>query len=124
MPGQLQHYISQTNGNFSNPEFNGYIDSDNLSERFERNIPLHLEPGKAHYEALDLTEYLSKGSEDKRGEFLPTVRGYKPTKEETNNEEVVDENAEAITQNPEKFFDKRIILVNDLGANSQKSIWQ
>lgn len=121
LPGQLQHLISQTNGNFSNPEFNGYIDSDNLSERFERNIPLHLEPGKAHYEALDLTEYLSKGSEDKRGVFLLTVRGYKPTKEETNNEKV-DENAEAITQNPENFVDKRLILVTDLGLIAKKEL--
>ena len=98
LPGQLQHLITQSNGAFSSPQFSGTIDADNLTERFERNIPLQLEPGKAHYEALDLSEYLGKtdtgktetgktqvtkkgkaiNTADKRGIFLLMVRGYKP----------------------------------------------
>ncbi|MBC7755452.1 MAG: alpha-2-macroglobulin [Bdellovibrio sp.] len=87
LPGQLQHLISQSNGTFSSPEFTGTIDADNLTERFEKSIPLQLEPGKAHYEALDLSEYLGKTetgktsinkAQDKRGIFLLTVHGYKP----------------------------------------------
>ncbi len=87
LPGQLQHLISQSNGAFSSPAFSGTIDADNLTERFEKSIPLQLKPGKAHYEALDLSEYLGKTesgksgankNQDKRGIFLLTVHGYKP----------------------------------------------
>jgi uncharacterized protein YfaS (alpha-2-macroglobulin family) len=125
LPGQLQHLITQTSGNFSDPSFNYYIDGDNLSERFEKNIPLNLEAGKAHYEALDLSEYLSKG-EEKRGVFLLTVRGYKPQKEaNADGSEPVDDGANynpAETQNPESFVDKRLILVTDLGLIAKKEL--
>jgi alpha-2-macroglobulin len=96
LPGQLQHLISQSNGTFSSPEFSGTIDADNLTERFEKSIPLQLEPGKAHYEALDLSEYLGKTetgktsankAQDKRGIFLLTVHGYKPKTEAENQAE-------------------------------------
>jgi uncharacterized protein YfaS (alpha-2-macroglobulin family) len=131
LPGQLQHLITQTSGNFSNPSFNYSIDGDNLSERFEKNIPLHLEAGKAHYEALDLSEYLSKGegldtNQNKRGVFLLTVRGYKPKKEanafggeQTNNGNNYNPTE---TQNPESFVDKRLILVTDLGLIAKKEL--
>ena len=133
LPSQLQHLISQTNGRFSDASFNyGSIDADNLSERFEKNIPLRLTPGKAHYEALDLSEYLSKGeglnnSQDKRGVFLLTMRGYKPTKtvaSDNANEETADnnENNASSTQNPEQFVDKRLILVTDLGLLAKKEL--
>jgi alpha-2-macroglobulin len=137
LPGQLQHLISQTNGRFSDPSFNyGSIDADNLSERFEKNIPLRLTPGKAHYEALDLSDYLSKGeglnnSQDKRGVFLLTMRGYKPSKtvagdnaNVNTNEETADsnENDASSTQNPEQFVDKRLILVTDLGLIAKKEL--
>ncbi len=137
LPGQLQHLISQRKGNFSDPSFNyGSVDADNLSERFEKNIPLQLVPGKAHYEALDLSEYLSKGeglnnNQDKRGVFLLTVRGYKPTEnasgehaDANTNEAFSDshENEASGTQNPEQFVDKRIILVTDLGLIAKKEL--
>ena len=77
LPGQLQHVISQNGGTFTNPSYNTSINVDNLSERFVKSFPLQLAPGKAHYEALDLSEYLSKG-EQKRGVFMLTVHGYQP----------------------------------------------
>jgi len=131
LPGQLQHLITQTNSSFSDPSFNYYIDGDNLSERFEKNIPLNLEAGKAHYEALDLSEYLSKSegldnSQNKRGVFLLTVRGYKPQKEAiADGRESTDDGSNynpAETQNPESFVDKRLILVTDLGLIAKKEL--
>ena len=149
LPGQLQHLITQSKGAFSSPQFSGTIDSDNLTERFERNIPLQLEPGKAHYEALNLSEYLGKSSanktQDKRGIFLLTVHGYKPittTEASTDNASgdasVQDDEAyngepnnanqatpDADTQsvaNPENFSDKRLILVTDLGLIAKKEL--
>ena len=121
LPGQLQHLITQTSGDFSSPSFNGYIDSDNLTERFDKNIPLNLEAGKAHYEALDLSEYLSKG-EEKRGVFLLTVHGYKPEKvANADGSEATGDNP-STSQNPEEFVDKRLILVTDLGLIAKKEL--
>lgn len=131
LPGQLQHLITQSSGNFSDPSFNYYLDADNLSERFEKNIPLHLEAGKAHYEALDLSDYLSKGEgldsiQNKRGVFLLTVRGYKPKKEaNVDSGEQADESSDynpSENQNPEAFVDKRLILVTDLGLIAKKEL--
>lgn len=120
LPGQLQHLITQSSNPFGGPQFNGYIDGDNLSERFERNIPLNLIAGKAHYEALDLSDYLSKDG-DKRGVFLLTVRGYQPPKE--NNGDTQTEVANpSYAQNPESFEDKRLILVTDLGLIAKKEL--
>ena len=76
LPGQLQHLVSQSSGNFSKPEFYGSFGPDNLAERFERKVPLpNLKHGRAHYEAVDLSEYLKKDGEDKRGIFLLTRAG-------------------------------------------------
>ncbi len=148
LPGQLQHLITQSNGAFSSPEFSGTIDADNLTERFEKSIPLQLEPGKAHYEALDLSEYLGKTgtnkAQDKRGIFLLTVHGYKPKTAEEKQAEANTGNAsgdateqndevyngdqtmpDADTQtvaNPENFSDKRLILVTDLGLIAKKEL--
>ncbi len=131
LPGQLQHLITQTSGSFSNPSFYYSIDGDNLSERFEKNIPLHLEAGEAHYEALDLSEYLSKTegldkNQNKRGVFLLTVRGYKPKKEaNADGSEQTDDGSDynpSENQNPEAFVDKRLILVTDLGLIAKKEL--
>lgn len=81
LPGQLQHLISQTKGGFANPSFEGTFGQDNLTERFEKKIKLNTAPGKPHYEAIDLGEYLN-GSADRKGVFLLTVRGYDPKKDE------------------------------------------
>ena len=46
LPAQLQHLVSQSGGDFSNPQFGGSVGPDNLAERFEKKIPLGLKPGK------------------------------------------------------------------------------
>jgi alpha-2-macroglobulin len=78
-PSQLQHLVSQTQGNFSNPDFINSFGADNIAERFERKLPLPaLQRGKPHYESIDLADYLVKGDEPKRGLFLLKVQGYDP----------------------------------------------
>lgn len=118
LPGQLQHLVTQSNSSFKDLSFNNYyLDSDNLTERFERKIPLQLAPGKAHYEALDLSDYLSKDG-DKRGVFLLTVKAYQPSTE-------VDESGNPIpayVQNSENLVDKRLILVTDLGLIAKREL--
>ena len=77
LPAQLQHLITQSEGNFDKPQFLGSFGMENLAERFEKKIPLpRLKQGKAHYEALNLGDYLKKDGADKRGIFLLRVKSY------------------------------------------------
>lgn len=83
LPSQLQHLVSQASGNFADPQFYGSFGPDNLTERFERKAPLpNLEKGRAHYEAVDMGEYLKGDGAERRGVFLLTVTGYDPKAEE------------------------------------------
>jgi alpha-2-macroglobulin len=84
LPNQLQHLVSQSYGDFAKPEFSDMarLGPDNLSERFERKLALpNLEPGRPHYEAVDLGEYLQAGA-GRRGVFLLTVSSYDPAAEQ------------------------------------------
>ncbi len=83
LPDQLQHLVSQSDGDFSNPSFSGSFGADNLVERFERKIPLgSLAHGQIEYEPIDLGAYLKGEGAEKRGLFLLTVQGYDPEAEE------------------------------------------
>jgi alpha-2-macroglobulin len=79
LPDQLQHLVSQSDGDFSNPVFSGSFGPDNLVERFERKVSLGtLAHGQSHYEPIDLGEYLKGDGTEKHGLFLLTVQGYDP----------------------------------------------
>ena len=83
LPAQLQHLVSQSNGSFAQPQFDGSFGPDNLTERFERKVPLQdLKAGQAHYEAVDLADYLKGDGAERRGVFLLTVSSYDPRAEE------------------------------------------
>ena len=139
LPAQLQHLVTQSEGNFDKPQFIGAFGMDNLAERFEKKIPLpRLKQGKAHYEALSLGDYLKKDGTDKRGIFLLRVQGYnpkldrQPVKQEA--QEPVDPDAgeadggdgEAGHREdqiePSEREDFRLILVTDLGILVKRSL--
>ncbi|MBT9458110.1 MAG: alpha-2-macroglobulin [Burkholderiaceae bacterium] len=137
-PSQLQHLVSQAQGSFTNPEFYGSFGPDNMTERFERKQPLpQLQRGKPHYEAIDLSEYLAKDGEQKRGLFLLKVQGYDPKAEDgsravparTEPEEGEGEGAggdqgEAAPQDgtdPASMEQSRLLLVTDLGLLIKQS---
>ncbi len=74
--------VSQAGGDYASPEFYDRFGPDNLIERFERKVPLpNLAKGQAHYEAVDMAEYLKSESGERRGVFLLTVTGYDPEKD-------------------------------------------
>jgi alpha-2-macroglobulin len=143
LPGQIQHLVSQSSGNFSNPDFSGGIGADNLTERYERRVPLpNLQRGRAHYEAVDMAEYLKKDGEDRRGIFLLTVQGYDPAKDDANAKPQAAEEEPAAEGNegeerdeadkdadnggtpddPESHVDRRMILVTDLGILAKREV--
>ncbi len=150
LPAQLQHLVSQSNGDFSNPSFYGGLGPDNLTERFVRKVPLgNLAHGQAHYESIDLGEYLHSGAQEKRGIFLLTVQGYDPRAEAAqqraaearrraaalpaataaaaNDDETEAVGADDAGSSEEAsaaaagMIDKRLILVTDLGIVLKRS---
>ena len=126
-------------GNYTNPDFYGAFGPDNLTERFERKVPLPTRArGRAHYEAVDLSEYLTGDGAGRRGVFLLTVQGYDPSTERKSNParsapraadgedenegETDDETASPGTTDPGQWTDKRLVLVTDLGILVKKAL--
>ena len=108
VPGQIQHLVSQTYGEFGKPSFTNSwnFNFDNLTERltFVDNLP-KLAPGKAQYAALDLGKYLRSGGESKRGLFMVKVNAYDPVRKY------------ALGQP-----DTRLIVLTDLGLLANRAV--
>ncbi|MBB4222491.1 alpha-2-macroglobulin family protein [Variovorax guangxiensis] len=137
LPQQLQHLVTQTSGDFAHPQFYGGLQSDNLVDRFQKEIPLSIPAGKAHYETVDFAEYLRSDATDRRGVFLLKVQGYDPKakkkpegearpeeaqqqEEQSSEEEGGGDNGEG--GSPEQQIDQRLVLVTDLGIVAKKSL--
>ncbi|MET3476318.1 alpha-2-macroglobulin family protein [Variovorax atrisoli] len=138
LPQQLQHLVTQTSGDFARPQFYGGLQSDNLVDRFQKEIPLSIPAGKAHYETVDFADYLRSDATDRRGVFLLKVQGYdpkakkkpdgegqpeeaqQPQQEEQSSEEEGSSDGEG--GSPEQQVDQRLVLVTDLGIVAKKSL--
>lgn len=74
LPDQLQHLVSLNQGSYAHPELSYAFSEDHIVERFEqkRSFPKD-DPSKAHYEGVDLGQYLKEG---KRGVFLLHLSSY------------------------------------------------
>ena len=137
LPQQLQHLITQSQGDMSSPEFYAGINADNLTERFEREIPLTLKPGKTHYETVDFGAYLRADNTDRRGVFLLTVQGYDPqggakaagesdqpsyAEGEGEGEGYSGEEEDTENIDPTRMRDHRLVIVTDLGIVAKRSL--
>ncbi|QIL83151.1 alpha-2-macroglobulin family protein [Diaphorobacter sp. HDW4A] len=135
LPKQLQHMVTQSNGDFSRPQMSYGLTFEDISDRFEKKIPLELKAGKAHYETVDFSGYLAKDKTDRRGVFLLTVQGYdpkakqpKPHNEDADAEEEEQSSDDEATdggddnRNTENYKEQRLVLVTDLGIVMKKSI--
>ena len=135
LPQQLQHLVTQSQGDMTRPDFYNGITPDNLTERFEKKIPLSLKTGKTHYESVDFSEYLYSDANDRRGVFLLIVQGYDPKSNveaadpyanRYRNEYYEGEYEEGDSQAPAKieptnFKDTRLVIVTDLGLISKQA---
>ena len=109
LPDQLQHLVSQSGGDFRNPDFNNYrFSQDNISERFTetRDLP-KLPHGQSKYFAFDFSKYLEVGgnAEGRRGVFFFTVEGWDPIRKVATEDK-----------------DKRLIVVTDLGILAKDAL--
>ncbi|WP_424244557.1 hypothetical protein Dip510_001811 [Elusimicrobium posterum] len=104
LPGRINHFVSQTGGDFENPYFKDsyYFNENDISEKFEKVISLKKEAIKPNYSSLDLEKYIAKG---KTGLFLLKSYGYDP------------KNKYSTTSTS-----KRFILVTNLGILTKKDI--
>lgn len=143
LPDQLQHLVSFNQGTFAAPEL-GALSRDKITERFEQKLAFSADdPTKAHYEGVDLSQYLASG---KRGVFLLKLRDYDPSAEpepkaegedgvsapEAENEygegeyegEGEGEYSEGDGSGEEysELSDSRFIVVTDLGLVTKKSL--
>ena len=98
--GQLNHLVSQADGDMSNPRFTNWsFNEQNITEIDSLVLNLgQKHPAKANYFSIDLNQYLPRG-ESRFGLFFVEIRGWdKKRKREIRN-----------------VIDKRLILVTDLG---------
>jgi len=79
---QINHLVSQTEGEFQAPEFkHGSFDQDNISRIAREDQPISLQnKWKANYSAFDFSRYLQKPSDggSERGLFFIKARGWDP----------------------------------------------
>ena len=121
LPRQLQHLISQSSGSFALPVFQNWaFDDANITEHFTRVVPLpNAAPREAHYEALNLGEYLHKDQDDRRGIFLLRVQAWDAQNDRPLAGYAAQEwngAKQALTS------DARLIVVTDLGLLAKRSV--
>jgi alpha-2-macroglobulin len=117
LPRQLQHLVTQSNGNFATPMFSNWsFDAANVAERFIRVLKLPPAPaGKAQYEAVDLGEFLDDDGGDRRGVFLVRVQDW------DGNEAAAREYGTP-WNNTVLLSDARLLVVTDLGLVTKRSV--
>src|SRR6185503_5171140 len=117
LPRQLQHLVTQSNGNFATPMFSNWsFDAANVAERFVRVLELPpAPPGKAQYEAVDLGEFLDTEGGDRRGIFLVRAQAWDGDEKSAR---------EYGTQwnNTGQLSDGRLLVVTDLGLLAKRSV--
>ena len=101
MPNDVNHLITQTSGDFSNPSFiNLSFNQNNISQVYSQIQTFDAsDAAKAQYTALDFSKFLAGSAGGPRGLFLLQAHGWDPEKEE------MLDSAQA----------SRLILVTDLG---------
>ena len=99
LPQQIQHLVTQSQGNFSNPAFLDNFDETYITERFDLVVQLpRKDPGTPQYHALDLSKYLEADPANRRGIFMLTALSYDP-----------------VRQRPTGRRDRRLVVLTDLG---------
>lgn len=123
LPRQLHHLVTQTGDRFDVPHFNSWsFEASNITERFEKIVRLQTSAGansaEAHYEALDLSEYLTRdASGERRGVFMLRVQAWDPQ----NNRPIIDI-GDHWNSARGQLSDARLIVITDLGLLVKRSV--
>jgi hypothetical protein len=120
----LQHLVSFNDGTYTKPDLSGRFKEDSIVERFEQTrIFPHAAPGEAHYEGLDLGQYLRDG---KHGVFLLHLSAYAPPKKDaaaagTDSDSDSDDDASSGSRGDD-ISDTRLVVVTDLGLLAKRAL--
>jgi uncharacterized protein YfaS (alpha-2-macroglobulin family) len=108
----ISHFLSQSQGNFENPDFKSWAFSEhNLSEAFGEDVTLPpSDARKPQFSAFDFTPYLTKNP-DAKGTFFKDAPNGKGLFFLTIKAIVTDKNGKEQVVS----IDKRFVLVSDLG---------
>lgn len=139
LPDQLQHLVSFNQGSYTQPDLGYSFSEDHIVERFEqKRVFPKAGPGEAHYEGVDLGQYLKEG---KRGVFLLHLSAYDPVAEkkkadkaaqaadgngngnadEAANGDDANNNGDGSNDTPSPT-DTRMIVVTDLGMLVKRAL--
>jgi uncharacterized protein YfaS (alpha-2-macroglobulin family) len=125
LPDQLQHLVSFNEGTYAKPELNSSFSEDHIVERFRetRGFPKG-EPGAAHYEGIDLGQYLKEG---KHGVFLlhlsvydPAARKAADSPDDASGDQSSDDSAAG--EGGEDPTDARLVVITDLGMLAKRAL--
>lgn len=112
LPEQLQHLAFRNEGSYARPYLSG-IDADDLVEREEKRLRLPAaDPAKAHYEGIDLGEYLRP---DRRGVFLISLKTL-------GEYDLRRPPAETLRNDAGEEQDSRLVVLTDLGIIAKTSL--
>ncbi|MDQ2919347.1 MAG: hypothetical protein M3R10_05670, partial [Verrucomicrobiota bacterium] len=106
--GQINHLVTQTEGNFESPEFNHNFDEENIARIAVEQQSINLQNKfKANYSAFDFSNHLRLPSDggSERGLFLLRAREWDPEKKKASR----------------NIADRRFVLVTDIGMLVKKS---
>ncbi|MGD0144413.1 MAG: MG2 domain-containing protein, partial [Rhizomicrobium sp.] len=127
LPDQLQHLVSFNQGTFTTPDISAGFGEDHIVERFAemREFP-HGKPGDAHYEGVDLGQYLTEG---KHGVFLLHLSSYDPAKAKKDSDAASgtddaasDDSSSDSSDDQANTTDTRLIVVTDLGLLAKRAL--
>ena len=84
LPRDLNHLLSQSDGDFKNPYFrNYYFNEQNVSELFSEIRKLdNADPRRAQYTTVDFSRYIAGGDAQNRGLFILNVVAWDPDKDQ------------------------------------------
>jgi len=140
LPDQLQHLVSFNRGTYAKPALHS-LSADQITERFVQKVPFEVDdPGKAHFEGIDLAKYFGKDGRARHGVFLLKLAQLKPEPKKVEadpNAEEPETDAEPAQSEGEMagegeyqgesapatdIGDSRLIVVTDLGMIAKKSL--
>ncbi len=139
LPNQLQHVVGFNHGTYAKPSLEP-LTADQITERFVQKIPFSQDdPQKAHFEGVDLGQYLDKGGAAKHGVFLLKLAKLKPEEKPQTDDPQADasdesseegdgegqgevDNSSDSNDDGTPLGDSRLIVVTDLGVIAKKSL--
>ncbi|HEU4532042.1 MAG TPA: MG2 domain-containing protein, partial [Steroidobacteraceae bacterium] len=121
LPSEIHHFVSQTDGSFSRPSFQNWkFGVDDVSERFTKLLRVpQLPPGKAHYESIALSPFLSSDPQGRRGIFLLQVQPWDPEEADSPN---AGQGDNWNRSHDSGVGDSRLVVVTDLGLLAKRSL--